>query len=49
MVDPVVSFQPATHRQYFKLALSLPLRWLHVTVVLNTMIALNELFIRPVT
>ena len=31
------------------LALSLPLRWLRVTVVLNTMIALHELFIRPVT
>jgi hypothetical protein len=49
MIDPVVSLQPATHRQYFMLALSLPLRWLPVTVVLNTMIALNELFIRPVT
>ena len=50
MIDPaVVSLQPATHRQYFMLALSLPLRWLRVTVVLNTMIALNELFIRPVT
>ena len=40
MIDPVVSLQPATHRQYFMLALSLPLRWLRVTVVLNTMIAL---------
>ena len=40
MIDPVVSLM---------LALSLPLRWLRVTVVLNTMIALNELFIRPVT
>ena len=49
MFDPVVSFQPATHRQFLKLALSLPLRWLRVTVVLNTTIALNELFIRPVT
>ena len=49
MIDPVVSLQPATHRQYSMLALSLPLRWLRVTVVLNTMIALNELFIRPVT
>ena len=49
MIDPVVSLQPATRRQYFMLALSLPLRWLRVTVVLNTMIALNELFIRPVT
>jgi hypothetical protein len=50
MIDPVVTLQPATRRQYFMLALSLPLRWLHVTVVLNAMIALNELFsIRPVT
>jgi hypothetical protein len=49
MIDPVVSLQPTTHRQYFMLALSLPLRWLRVTVVLNTMIALNELFFRPVT
>jgi hypothetical protein len=49
MIDPVVSFQPAPHRQYFMLALCLPLRWLCVTVVLNTMIALNKLFIRPVT
>ena len=49
MIDPVVSLQPASHRQYFMLELSLPLRWLRVTVVLNTMIALNELFIRLVT
>ena len=35
MIDPVVSLQPATHRQYFMLALSLPLRWLRVTVVLH--------------
>ena len=49
MIDPVVSLQPATHRHYFMLALSLLLRWLCVTFVLNTMIALNELFIRPVT
>jgi hypothetical protein len=49
MFDPVVSLQPETHRQYLMLALSLPLHWLRVTVVLNTMIALNELFIRPVT
>jgi hypothetical protein len=49
MIDPVVSLQPATHQQYFMLPLPLPLRWLRVTVVLNTMIALNELFIRPVT
>jgi hypothetical protein len=40
MIDPVVSLQPATHRQNFMLASS-PLRWLRVTVVLNTMIALN--------
>jgi hypothetical protein len=39
MIDPVVSLQPATHQQYFMLPLSLPLRWLRVTVVLNTMIA----------
>ena len=41
MIDPVVSLQPATHRQYFMLALSLPLRWLRVTFVLNTMIVLK--------
>ena len=35
MIDPVVSLQPATHRQYFMSALSLPLRWLRVTVVLR--------------
>ena len=33
--DPVVSLLPATIRQYFVLALSLPLRWLHVTFVLT--------------
>ena len=49
MIDSVVSLQPATHRQYFMLASSLPLRWLRVTVALNTTIALIELFIRPVT
>jgi hypothetical protein len=49
MIDPVVCLQPATHWQYFMLALSLPLRLLRVTVVSNTMIALNELFIKPVT
>ena len=42
MIDPVVSLQPATHRQYFMLALSLPLRWFRVTVVLNTMIAFKR-------
>jgi hypothetical protein len=48
-IDPLVSLQPATHRQSFMLALSLPLRWLRVTFVLNTTIALNELFFMPVT
>ena len=43
-IDPFVSFLPATHRQYFILALSLPLRWLRVIFVLNTSIALKELF-----
>jgi hypothetical protein len=47
--DPVVSLLPATIRQYFVLALSLPLRWLRVTFVLNILIALKELFFRPVT
>jgi hypothetical protein len=32
-IDHVVSFLTATHGQYFILALSLPLRWLRVTVV----------------
>ena len=40
-IDPVVSVLPATNRQYFILALSLPLRWLRITFVLNTLIALN--------
>jgi hypothetical protein len=48
-IDPVVSVLAATIRQYFILALSLPLRWLRVTFVLNTLIALKELFFRPVT
>ena len=48
-IDPVVSVLPATNRQYFILALSWPLRWLRVTFVLNTLIALKELFFRPVT
>jgi hypothetical protein len=48
-IDPVVSLLPATIRQYFILALSLPLRWLRVTVVLNILIALKESFFRPVT
>jgi hypothetical protein len=32
-IDPVVSLLPATNRQYFILALSLPLRWLRITFV----------------
>ena len=48
-IDPVVSLLPATHQQYFILALSLPLRWLCVTFVLNILIALKELFFRSVT
>ena len=46
----VVSLLPATIQQYFILALSLPLRWLRVTLVLNIFIAfIKELFFRPVT
>ncbi len=48
-IDPVVSLLAETIRQYLFLALSLPLRWLRVTFVLNTLIALKELFFRPVT
>jgi hypothetical protein len=48
-IDPVVSLLPATIRQYFILALSLPLCWLRITFVLNILIALKELFLRPVT
>ena len=48
-IDPVVSLLAATIRQYIILALSLPLRWLRVTFVLHTLIALKELFFRPVT
>jgi hypothetical protein len=40
-IHPVVSLLLATNRQYFILALSLPLRWLRITFVLNTLIALN--------
>jgi hypothetical protein len=47
--DPVVSLLPATHRKYFILVLSLPFRWLCVTFVLNTLIALKELFLSPET
>ena len=48
-IDLVVSLLLATIRQYFISELSLPLRWLRVTFVLNTLIALKELFFRPVT
>ena len=48
-IDPVVSLLAATIRQYIILALSLQLRWLRVTFVLHTLIALKELFFRPVT
>ena len=49
-IDPVVSLLQATHGQYFIVALSLPLRRLRVTFILNTfMIVLKELFFRPVT
>ena len=40
-IHPVVSILLATNRQYFTLALSFPLRWLRITFVLNTLIALN--------
>ena len=43
-IDLVVSLLPATRQQYSILVLSLPLRWLRVTFVLNTLIALIELF-----
>jgi hypothetical protein len=46
-IDPVVSVLLATNRQYFILALFLPLRWLRDTFILNTLIALKELFFRP--
>ena len=48
-IDPVVSLLHATIRQYFILALSLPLRWLRVTFILNILTPLKELFFRPVT
>jgi hypothetical protein len=40
-IHPVVSLLLATNRQYVTLALSLPLRWLRITFLLNTLIALN--------
>ena len=42
-IDLVVSLLPASHRQYFILVLSLPLLWLRVTFVLNTLVALKKL------
>ena len=42
-IGPVVSLLPATHRQYLMLLLSLPLRRLLVTFVLNTLIS-SKLF-----
>jgi hypothetical protein len=47
--DPVESLLPATQQQYFILALSLPFHWLRVTFVLNTLIAIKELFLSPET
>ena len=35
-IDPFVNLLQATHRKYFILVSSLPLRWLRVTFVLNT-------------
>ena len=45
-IDPVVILLHATIRQYFILALSLPLRWLPVTFASNILVALKELFSR---
>ena len=47
-INPVISLLPAIHGQYIILALSLPLRCVRVTFVLNTLVALQELFM-PVT
>ena len=49
--DPVESLlQQPMHRQYFILALqSLPFGWLRVTFVLNTLIALKQLFLSSET
>ena len=47
--DLLVSLLSATHGQCLILVLSLPLSWLCVTFVLNTLIALKELLFRPVT
>ena len=48
-IDLAISLLPATQQQYFILLLCLLLRWFRVTFVLNTLIALKELFFRPVT
>ncbi len=40
-IHPVVSLLLAANWQYLILALSLPLRWLRSTFVLNTLITLN--------
>ena len=48
-IDRVVKLLPATGRQYSILVLSLPLRWLRVSFVLNTLIASKELFFSPDT
>ena len=42
--DPLLSLLSATHGQCLILVLCLPLSWLCVTFVLNTLIALKELF-----
>ena len=47
--DLLVSLVSATHGQCLIVVLYLPLSWLRVTFVLNTLIALKELFFRPVT
>ena len=46
-IDRVVKLLPATGRQYSILVLSLPLRWLRVTFVLNILIALKEQCFSP--
>ena len=47
--DLLVSLLSATHGQCLILVLCLSLSWLRVTFVLNTLMALKELFFRPVT
>ena len=46
-IDLVVSLLAATRRQYSILVLSLPLRWLRVTFVLNTSIAFKRAIFQP--